>query len=192
MTVIGGLVAFLCMPDTPVLSERWLNADEIRYLHLRQHADPSRRATAWDQSRSKREDLGILRSVVLDWQIYLQVLTFWGNSVSNNGMKFTMPQIVKNMGFESTTAQLLTAPPYIAGAIASLASAWLADRYRWRFPFVAGPLTIVVISMAVLFGKAADVANNTGVMHFAVVLSCIGLYPLNPATSTWTLNNLAG
>lgn len=51
---------------------------------------------------------------------------------------------------------------------------------------------LVVISMAVLFGKAADVADNTAVMYFAVVLSCIGLYPLNPATSTWTLNNLAG
>lgn len=190
MTVLAGVLCFLRMPDTPDLSTKWLEADEIRYLQLRQIADPSRRANALQAER--RHDRRVLWSVLTDWQLYLQALTFWGNSVPNNALKFGMPQIIKNMGFTSTNAQLLTAPPYILGAIVSYVSALFADRIRWRMPFVVGPLAIIITAFAVLYSKANDIQHNIGPSYFAIFLACVGLYPLNPATSTWTLNNLAG
>jgi hypothetical protein len=59
-------------------------------------------------------------------------------------------------------------------------------------PFLAVPLAIVIIAYAILFATASNVQNNIGISYFSVILACMGLYPLNPATSSWTLNNLAG
>ncbi|KIY01137.1 uncharacterized protein Z520_02689 [Fonsecaea multimorphosa CBS 102226] len=187
------IMSFLLMPDTPELSGRWLKPDEIRYLNLRQMADPQRRKAAVAvAARSRGKDRKILKSVLLDWQLYIMALVFWGNAVSNYSLKFTMPQIIKNMGFSSTHAQLLTVPPYVVGAISSYSLSLVADKIKWRLPFIVGCLTVIVIANAILFAKAPDVGHNVAVMYFAVILACAGQYPMNPTMSTWTLNNLAG
>ena len=49
----------------------------------------------------------LLWEVVKDWQFYLMVFNYWSNTVPTYGMKFTMPQIMKNMGFTSANAQLM-------------------------------------------------------------------------------------
>lgn len=104
----------------------------------------------------------------------------------------TMPQIMKNMGFESSAAQLLTAPPYTCGAIAAVVSAWFADRATWRMPFIVGAQSLLIIAYALLFVFAADIAAHVGVCYFAVFLACIGIYPILPGCNAWTINNLAG
>jgi MFS family permease len=107
-------------------------------------------------------------------------------------MKFTMPQIITNMGYTSSMAQVLTIPPYIAGAISAYCAAVFADRLRWRMPFIVGSQLIVLIAFPILFAKAADIKNNIAVCYFGVVLACIGLYPINPGCNAWTVSNLAG
>jgi sugar phosphate permease len=190
MTVIAGVVCFFCLIDSPALSTRWLDQDEIRYLELRQIADPSRRTAR--EAKSQGFDKAVLWAVLTDWQIYFQALIYWSNTIPNNGLKFTMPKIITNMGFSSTAAQLLTVPPYICGAISAFGSALFADRYTWRMPFIVVPQLLVVIAYSILFAKSADIKNNIGVCYFAVVLACIGLYPINPGGNAWTINNLAG
>ena len=103
-----------------------------------------------------------------------------------------MPQIMANMGFESTSAQLLTAPPYTCGAIAAVVSAWFADRVTWRMPFIVGAQSLLIIAYAVLFVFAANIADNVAVCYFCVFLACIGIYPILPGCNAWTINNLAG
>lgn len=71
-----------------------------------------------------------------------------------------MPQIMSNMGFSRTVAQLMTAPPYACGAISAVTSAWFADRLTWRMPFLVGAQSLLIIAYAVLFVFAADISNN--------------------------------
>ncbi|OJJ07726.1 hypothetical protein ASPVEDRAFT_877783 [Aspergillus versicolor CBS 583.65] len=137
-------------------------------------------------------DWEILRAVVTDWQVYLQSLIYLSSTIPNYGMKFTMPQIITNMGYTSSMAQVLTIPPYIAGAISAYCAAVFADRLHWRMPFIVGSQLIVLIAFAILFAKAADIKNNIAVCYFGVVLACIGLYPINPGCNAWTVSNLAG
>lgn len=103
-----------------------------------------------------------------------------------------MPQIIRNMGFTSTRAQLLTAPPYACGAIAAVVSAYFADRLTWRMPFIVGAQSLLVIAYSVLFVKAEYIADNIPVCYFCVFLACIGVYPILPGCNAWTINNLAG
>lgn len=109
-----------------------------------------------------------------------------------SAMKFTMPTIVKSMGFTSAKAQLLTIPPYICGAVSAWVVAVFADRYKWRMPFIVGPQLCVVVSFAVLFAKAAAIQSNIGLCYFAVCLACAGMYPIFPGVNAWNVANSAG
>ncbi|KAJ0377625.1 hypothetical protein COL26b_004096 [Colletotrichum chrysophilum] len=103
-----------------------------------------------------------------------------------------MPQIIKNMGYTSSNAQLLTIPPYIVGAISAYVSSSLSDRFKWRMPFIVFAQVLVLISFAILFSKAENIQENIPACYFAIFLASIGFYPINPGGNAWTVNNLAG
>jgi MFS family permease len=115
----------------------------------------------------------------------------WANSVPNAAFKFTIPQIIKQLGFTSSTAQLLTIPPYFCGGVAAWVTGRLADRFKWRLPFIAGPLVLLTVALAVLFSLAAQVKENVGALYFSIILTQISNYPLLPCISGWTGNNFA-
>jgi sugar phosphate permease len=190
ISILGGLLCYFLMVDTPALSTRWLTPDEIRYLELRKQAQAGNtpRIRLAEEKRKWR----IFFSVITDWQIYIQALVMWSTAVPNIGLKFTMPQIIKNMGFTSSKAQLLTMPPYLIGALSAYISALAADKYKWRMPFIVSAQSAVVVAFAILFSKASDIKNNIGTCYFAVTLACIGLYPITPGVNAWTVSNLAG
>jgi sugar phosphate permease len=188
-TVLAGIMCFFCLIDSPASSGKWLNPDEIRFLELRQIVQNGGKALG---TKKKNLDWTILRSVVCDWQIYLQALIYWSNTVPNNALKFTMPRIIRNMGYSSSNAQLLTIGPYCAGAVSAYLSAIFSDRFTWRMPFIMVPQLIVVCAYGILFALAGNIEDNIPACFFAVVLACIGLYPINPGGNAWTVGNLAG
>lgn len=146
-----------------------------------------------DEGRKKtRFRWSILKQVVTDPHLYLQALVQASNTVPNNGLKFTMPQIIRNMGFTSTRAQLLSAPPYFSGAIAAVISSIWADRHSRRMPPILLFQGLVIIAMAVLFRYASNIDTQVALCYSMVVLACIGVYPIVPGVNAWTINNLAG
>ncbi|KAK8085785.1 hypothetical protein PG997_007056 [Apiospora hydei] len=189
LTVVMGILCFPLLIDSPALSGRWLEPDEIRYLELRQIA---RRVSNTKDYREKHFDPSAFWAVVADWKMYLLILGSWSNAVPNYAMKFTMPTIVKSMGFTSAKAQLLTIPPYICGAISAWVVAVFADKHKWRMPFIVGPQLCVVVSFAILFAKAAEIQYNIGLCYFAVCLACTGMYPIFPGVNAWNVANSAG
>ncbi|KAL1854815.1 hypothetical protein Daus18300_011331 [Diaporthe australafricana] len=193
MTVILGLCCFFILPDSPSLSGRWLSEDEIRFLNWmhEKHRGVRRQPTTKPEKKEKFQ-WQVLLTVLSDWQIYLQSLIFISSAVPNYALKFTMPQIILNMGFTSTQAQVLTAPPYICGAISAVVSSLLADRFTWRLPFIVAPQVVLVVAYSALFKLSGDIRGNVAACYFCVHLSTIGTYPIVPGANTWTLNNLAG
>ncbi|KAI1288624.1 major facilitator superfamily transporter [Xylaria venustula] len=188
LTVVIGITCFFLLVDSPTLSSRWLEPDEIRFLELRQAI---RRGQDPDSYHEKHFDLGALIQVIKDWKMYLLVLGNWSNAVPNYALKFTLPAIITSMGFTSSNAQLLTVPPYAAGAISAYAISVFADKFHWRMPFIVGPQTAVIVGFVILFVKAADIKNNIALCYFAVVLVCAGLYPIFPGINAWNIANSA-
>ncbi|KAL1882090.1 hypothetical protein VTK73DRAFT_2499 [Phialemonium thermophilum] len=189
MTVAIGAACFFLLPDSPSLSTGWLTPEEARYLELRQIA---RRVLAPQDYREKSFDWKALWGIVKDWKMYLLILANWSQAVPNYAMKFTMPSIVKSMGFTSAKAQLLTIPPYACGAISAYVMSVLADRFSWRMPSVVVPQICVVVGFSILFSKAAEIQTNIAVCYFAVCLACAGMYPIFPGVNAWNVVNTAG
>lgn len=171
-TVVAGVLCFFVLLDSPALSTGFLEPDEVRYLELRQMA---RRAHAPQAPKPQSSfDWGCLWSVIKDWKMHLLILANWSQAVPNYAMKFTMPTIVKSMGFTSANAQLLTIPPYACGAISAYLLSIFADRSSWRMPFIVGPQICVVVAFSVLFSEAAEIKSHIPVCYFAVCLACFG------------------
>ncbi|KAK8243160.1 MFS transporter [Phyllosticta capitalensis] len=198
LTVVMGALCFPLLIDSPALSGRWLTSDEMRYLDLRQRARAGDAPSNPDSEGSNNNkkvshfDKSALWAVMSDWKMYLLILGSWSNAVPNYAMKFTMPAIVSSMGFSSARAQLLTIPPYACGAVSAYVVSVFADRYAWRMPFVVGPQVCVIVSFAILFGKAAEIASKIALAYFAVCLACIGMYPIFPGVNAWNVANQAG
>lgn len=166
-------MAILCvlfLPDSPMRS-RWLSDDEKRYLTLRQIT----RSMPADPDEAKGgHNLALLWSVASDWKVNLLIIANWSQAVPNYALKFSMPTIIKGMGYVSAQAQLLTIPPYACGAISAYTLSVFADKYMWRLPFLVGPQICVVVGYAVLFAKAGSIKENIPACYVAVCLACTG------------------
>lgn len=200
LTIALGVASFWLLPDSPSHSSGWLDQDQIKYLNnlylkyragpqVQQDDAPEERGASPQKKGDKRR---ILISVLTDWQIYLQGMIFMASSVPTYALKFTLPQIMVNMGFKNTQAQLLSAPPYIAGAISAIVVAKFADRSSWRWPFIVGPLLSLMTAYTVLFSFSAEIANHVALCYTFVHVATISVYPVVPGANTWTLSNLAG
>ncbi|KAL4876152.1 major facilitator superfamily domain-containing protein [Aspergillus karnatakaensis] len=199
LTIALGVSAYFILPDSPTHSSRWLTTPETRYLNLLHRKYRGVRRTEESTPNAEQEPTipknqkwKILLSVLTDWQIYLQALIFMSSSVPTYALKFTLPQIMVNMGFTSTQAQLLSAPPYIAGAISAVVSSTFADRVTWRLPFIVGPQLSLMTAYAVLFSYSANIASHVALCFTFVHVATISVYPIIPGGNTWTVNNLAG
>lgn len=66
-TVIIGVACFFLLIDTPALSTRWLEPDEIRYLEISMFIKQG--GTFQEEANVKGRDL---KKVLTNWRIYVQ------------------------------------------------------------------------------------------------------------------------
>ncbi|EUC46479.1 hypothetical protein COCMIDRAFT_35841 [Bipolaris oryzae ATCC 44560] len=187
-TVSLGISCFFFLIDSPALSGRWLKPDEIRFLELQRFIKDGGKHGEEEKEGFKWNDL---KMVLCNWRLYMQAYILLCISACSYGTKFTLPTITKGMGFSNTNAQLMTVPPYVAGALSSIFFAKLSDRFYWRLPFVAIPLCLIFIGYSVIISFDGNLGGNLGPAFFAIILTCMGIYPVQPAGSSWAANNLA-
>ncbi|KAJ5467575.1 hypothetical protein N7475_005327 [Penicillium sp. IBT 31633x] len=187
LTVVMGVMCFFLLIDSPQLSTRWLDPDEIRFLGIQHFIKEGGQF----KDEKKKTSVKDIKAVVLNWRMYLLAYILIGQAACAYGTKFTLPTITASMGFKETNAQLMTVPPYIAGAISAVFFSVLSDRFHWRMPFVVIPLLLITLGYAIIMGLKGQLKENIGPGFFAIIVTCIGIYPTHPATTSWTMNNLA-
>lgn len=104
ITVVIGAATPFVLADTPDNGSSWLSEDEQRYLNLRMMQQDG---GAKMQQAGRHFSWTTLRDVVCDWQFYIMAFNYWSNTLPTYGLKFTMPQIMTDMGFSSSNAQLM-------------------------------------------------------------------------------------
>ena len=145
-TVVLGVMCFFLLLDSPRLS-KWLTPEEVRYLEIQQFIQDGGEFG----KRSNQATWKVLRATLLDWKLYGTSLLLFVNITAGYGVKLTMPAIIKGMGFKNRNAQLLTAPPYLVGALSTIVSSKISDRFFKRMPFVVIPWMIFIIGYAVRY-----------------------------------------
>ena len=98
-----------------------------------------------------------------------------------------MPSIIKELGYTSSKAQLLSVPPYAAACLLTITIGWLADKYNKRGIFNIGTSLLGVLGFSILLGS-----RNIALSYVAVFLGALGIYACIPNTITWVSNNVEG
>ena len=58
---------------------------------------------------------------------------WWGGSIPTYSLSYTLPTMVKNLGYTAVKAQALTTPPYIFATVVCVLIGWLSDKYQKRY-----------------------------------------------------------
>lgn len=83
-----------------------------------------------------------------------------------------MPTFIRDFGFDSVTAQILTVPVYAVGAISFVIQAYFSDKLAVRGPFILANMVLCLIGYIIL----AAVEGPTGVKYFALFIVSLGMW----------------
>ncbi|KAJ3960296.1 hypothetical protein N0V92_003032 [Colletotrichum tropicale] len=180
LTVACGFGLYFILPDYPQ-NARYFSSEErrlarIRILFDRQlsvHAT-TRRMTSWEA----------FKAVVCDGKTWFFLVSY---SIIILGMSISyfVPTILKAMGYTNVTAQWMTVPIWITGAVCQLALSWTSDKTQDRRWHSVG-----------LFGLAAVACLVSAVVKSAIakyVMMCLlvaGLYTGLPLMLNWTSESI--
>ncbi len=85
-----------------------------------------------------------------------------------------MPTIVQQMGYTSTSAQLMTIPIYVVAMLFVLGFAWWSDYIQQRTPFIMAGFSIAIVGL--IAELAIPHPRMTGVSYFFLFFVAAGLY----------------
>ncbi|OBT53111.1 hypothetical protein VE04_07821 [Pseudogymnoascus sp. 24MN13] len=185
-TVIVGMACPFLLPNGPA-SAKFLSMEEKTFLSQRLENDSG------GSGRLQTAETFQMRYVIAaltDWKIYLSVLIYWGNSICTYGFIYTLPSVIKELGYSASNAQLLTIPVYAFALIATVSAAFLSDRYKNRSNFIIYPFIIAAIGYIGLL--ALPHPGWPGATYGMLFVVAGGLYPTICGVISWNANNLAG
>ncbi|KAH1595084.1 hypothetical protein KXV44_008103 [Aspergillus fumigatus] len=190
LTVAVALVAPFAIHDFPETAT-FLTEEERRWvihkLRSQSGRDTTQDGTDHEESRFR---VRYVLDALTDWQIYVALFMYWGITTPLYGISYFLPSIIKDLGYKSSTAQLLTVPIYITAAIVAIASAWLSDRRKQRSPFIFFFMSLIAIGFIIVLASTGR--GVPGVVYFGVFIAVVGIYPAFPGNVTWLSVNLAG
>ncbi|KAL2784545.1 putative MFS nicotinic acid transporter Tna1 [Aspergillus keveii] len=184
LTVIVSASAFFIISDYPH-EAKFLSEDEKAWVIQRLETQ-----FGTNVEGSKSFQWSHVWEVVSDYHIWVGVVALWGIIVPLYGISFFLPSIIRDLGYSSSNAQLLTVPIYVGGAIFGVVSAWLSDRAKKRSPFLVFHCCCIIIGFTIVIASTGR--GVPGVVYFGIFLAVSGIYPGIPSIVNWIGNNLAG
>jgi hypothetical protein len=141
-----------------------------------------------------------------DWKIYVNMFMVLGVATPLYSLSLFLPTIVKDLGYTTNSAQLMTVPPYAIACAFTIAASYFADKLQQRGIFILCFQLVTIIGFSLLATSDTSPIQYTGAFlaavgrlfftqmytNFADMCLFSGVFPLVPLTSTWSANNMGG
>ncbi|KAI1390739.1 MFS general substrate transporter [Hypoxylon trugodes] len=179
ITMIVALLAPIVLPQSPETSkslnerERWIAAERLR-----------RESKAHPNEKIQPHHI---KRALLNINNYICAAGFFAINITVQGLSVFMPTLLKEMGWESLTAQYYTVPVYVAASLIAIGISLVSDKTRMRGIYLALFTLLGIIGFAMLRW-----GTGNGLRYAAVYLCAIGAFPGGPGFLSWGLNNSAG
>ncbi|KAF8252812.1 MFS general substrate transporter [Wilcoxina mikolae CBS 423.85] len=179
-TIVIGIISFWMVQDFP---------DDAKFLSPIDRARVLKRLREDQQSSAEHEDFQMkyFWQSMKDWKTYVGALIYMGVVGSLYAFSLFLPSIIKELGFSTTRAQLLSVPPYALACILTISIGWAADRTNQRGLFNICVSLLGILGFSILIGS-----RSPALSYAAVFLAALGIYPCIPNTITWVSNNTEG
>ncbi|KAK2750089.1 hypothetical protein FQN57_004581 [Myotisia sp. PD_48] len=194
-TVLLGVISYWLVQDFP---------DEATFLSEDDRNRVLRRLALDKQSSAEHEEFKMeyVYAALKDWKTYLSALIFAGTVEPLYAFSLFLPTIIRDLvstpliiivfivrltSYKSTTAQLLSVPPYAVAACLTIAVGFYADRTRHRGMSNVCVSVLAIIGFSMLLG-----ADNARLRYAGTFLGAMGIYPTISNTVSWVGNNTEG
>ncbi|KAF2855876.1 MFS general substrate transporter [Plenodomus tracheiphilus IPT5] len=193
-SVLIAVWAWDFVPDGPGLA-KWLTPRqrEVAVLRLRQEKDgePEEQENEKHYGQNTRGKVNFQEvfQTLKDPKCYLTAFMFFSCNVSFSSMPVFLPTIIQEMGWESITAQGLTAPPYLFAFMVVLATAYYSDRLQSRSTFIMLHSMLATLGYGTIALSGYYKSTNTFVRYIALFPAAAGFFSAITIIITWTINN---
>ncbi|KAF4435900.1 hypothetical protein F53441_13408 [Fusarium austroafricanum] len=148
------------------------------------------RVQSWDSEFKQPVSWRQILAAVIDYKNYVHAIIHFCCNFSFAALSNFLPTIVHSMGYDSITAQGLTAPAYFAAFLLCMSAAFVSDKYGKRGFIVAGFAAMGALGYGILAG--VQDMDRKGVRYAGVWLAACGIFPALCINITWLLNNQGG
>ncbi|KAL7625286.1 hypothetical protein AAE478_004502 [Parahypoxylon ruwenzoriense] len=179
LTVIVALAAPIFLPQSPETSkylndrQRWIAAERLR---LENKAQANEKVQAHHIKRA-----------LLNINNYICAAGFFAINVTVQGLSVFMPTLLRDLGWQSLTAQYYTVPVYVAASLVAIGVGFISDKTRMRGLYLALFTFLGITGFAMLRW-----GSGNQLKYAAVYLCAVGAFPGGPGFLSWGLNNTAG
>ncbi|KAK7953675.1 hypothetical protein PG988_014369 [Apiospora saccharicola] len=187
-TVLVAVGAFFCLYDFPETAT-FLTEEERAFVVFRLKYGRQKDSDGEEEQRhvavaeSEEFQWRYVWDAFQDWQIWLNIIIV----CPLYGVSLFLPSIVNNLGYKSSTAQLMTVPIYVVAAVLAVVVAYVSDRIGKRSPFVIFFLLMMVVGFSMCIST-----TNPKVVYGGVFVVACAIYPAFPGNIAWLSNNLSG
>lgn len=180
-TIVVGMACYFFIYNSPKTS-KFLTKEEVVYWewHLKQDAGKSNEEIDNEPLRWAH-----IKHGAFHWRVWYMVLLSLGCTVPIYSFSYFLPTIILTLGWTASTAQLMSAPPYIWACICTLVASYFSDKFKNRVCFIVGPmLFFAIIGFSMAIGQ-----SKSSVTYAGVFLACAGQYAPWPSIVSWNANN---
>ncbi|KAF2968781.1 hypothetical protein GQX73_g4834 [Xylaria multiplex] len=188
-TVVVAIAAFFLLYDFPETAT-FLTEEERAFVIFRlkyQGQSEDKDEGSVQVAQADEFEWKYVWAAFKDWQIWVNIFVYWGIVCPLYGISLFLPSIIKNLGYVSSTAQLLTVPIYVTAALLAIVVAYFSDRVGKRSPFVVTCMCAILVGFILCIST-----SNPGAVYAGVFIAAAGLYPAFAGNIAWLSNNLAG
>ncbi|KAI8990855.1 major facilitator superfamily domain-containing protein [Mycotypha africana] len=183
-TVVVAVIAFFYLPASP---STWSAlTEEEKYVALSRLDEDGvhEHITLGDLDTSNKKQA---LKALTDWKVWMYMIMFFCGSVPNTSVSNFLPSIVKGMGYDDKlSANLMSAPPYVAAVFVMIFGAYSSDRRKERaFHAIAGA-SICLIGYIIL-----SASTERPVLYAGVCIAVAGIFVINPIVNAWLTGNIA-
>lgn len=181
ITVACGFALYFLLPNYP-RNSKMLTPEQRLLGHVRILCDRNETIVPEDQLLTPLQAfIAVLRDIRTYFYLLMYALNLLALTIS-----YFIPTMLKGLGYTSITAQWMTVPIWVCGAIFQLFWSWTSDRTQDRRWHNSGMLGLAAISALV-----AVVVTNDTVKYVMMCFMIGGMYTTIPLILNWTSECLA-
>ncbi|KAG2148656.1 MFS general substrate transporter [Suillus bovinus] len=177
-TLLVACSSFFFMHDYPETA-KFLTETERAYVIDMLKQDANNLATHYH--------IRFVLQAMKDYKTYVQAFIYMGLLVPVYAIALFTPTIINELGYSTTHSQLLSAPPFIAGCIATILVGIYSDKYQIRGPFIIGGALVAIVGYILLYSD-----GRAGTSYTGACLAAIGVYPTIAVDLAWAGSNAGG
>jgi len=179
LTVAVSLVAYFFVYNYPATAS-FLTPREKEFVIARLKEDS-------DASRNEKFTWAGVMQAFKDPKIWLYGLAFHTMSLPIYTLSLFLPTIIRDLGYTSAQAQLMSTPPYVSAFVFTMAFAVFAEKTRLRAPFIIAGSSLGIVGYIMLI-----TSHRAGVSYAGTIIAATGIYSATAVVLSWPANNVSG